>query len=339
MRRRLVLLLAVAFAALEPRSAQADEHSYVQLRFEPAAGEASCPDESIFRRKLESRLGYDPVHADAPRELRVRLMARKGRFVASLALFRDGTPEGKREIEDARCESLGDAAASAAALALDPVAASRAPSPTPPPEPSPAPATEPSPTPATSASAPPPAPAGPPDAAPPPPAHAALQPLAYVDGSIMFGRAASATGGARVGLGVRRGPLSLAAELQGETQLATANASTGGRTERIETTAFSATAAFCGKVTVVQLCPLLTVGSRNTRAVDVPGFAPNNSLFVVAAARAGVEVFVHPLIALRAHGTLGVPLRRPSYAVDGVTVWEAPLAEGGLGFGVGGYLP
>lgn len=316
----------------------ADDHSYVRLRFEPAVGEPSCPDVDTFRRKLESRLGYDPVLADAPRELRVRLVARKGKFVASLALFRDGAPEGKREIEDARCESLGDVAASAAALALDPVAAGRAPSPQEPP----APPTKPDPAPAP-APAPPAAAAAPPaatDEAPQlPHPRAPLQPLAYLDASFMFGRAPAATGGARVGLGMRRGVLSLAAEFQGETQLATANASTGGRTERLETTAFSAALAFCGKLTVVQLCPLFTLGSRHTQAIDVPGFAPNNSLFVVAGARAGVEVFVHPLIALRAHGTLGIPLRRPTYSVDGVTVWEAPLAEGGLGFGVGGYLP
>lgn len=338
MRRRIVLMLAVAFAVLEEGSARAEEHSYVQLRFEPAVGEPSCPDVEAFRRKLESRLGYDPVQADAPRELRVRLVARKGRFVASLALFRGGAPEGKREIEDPWCESLGDAAASAAALALDPVAAGRAPSPANASEPSPepAPAPEPPPAPPAIASAPPPVPDRPPA---PPPSGSHLQPLAYVDGSFMFGRAPAVTGGARVGLGVRRGPLSLAAEFQGETQLGTANASAGGRTERVETTAFSATAALCGKLTVVQLCPLLSLGSRNTRALDVPGFAPNNSLFVVAAARAGVEVFVHPLVALRAHGTLGVPLRRPWYSIDGVTVWEAPLAEGGLSFGVGGYLP
>jgi hypothetical protein len=326
------------------RRAQADEHHYVQLAYEsPApASEHTCLDVDAFRRKLERRLGYDPVRADAPRELRVSVVARGGRFFARIALFRGGALEGKREIEDARCDSLGEAAASAAALALDPVAAGRGPSPEAPSEPAvPAPP-EPSPPPTL---APPPAPSPPPaatsrDVPVPPPPRSTLQPLAYVDGSFMFGRAPGPTGGARIGLGARLGALSLAGEFQGETQLGAASATApGGRTERIDMTALSFAAALCGKLAVVQLCPVLGLGTRNTRALDVPGAAPNNSLFVVAGGRLGVEVFVHPLVALRAHGNLGVPLRRPSYTVDNVTVWETPLAEGGLSFGLGGYLP
>jgi hypothetical protein len=104
----------------------------------------TCASEAEFRRKVATRLGYDPFEAHAPWLFRVRIDGRLQRPHAEIVTERGGKPNGKRELDDATCDALSETVASTVSIAIDPVAASPAPSPpeappasTPPPLPPP----------------------------------------------------------------------------------------------------------------------------------------------------------------------------------------------------------
>ena len=317
-------LAAVGAVAAEGR-ALAGDHRYARLRYEVDDAQGGCATEAAFRARVTSRLGYDPFRADSAILMRVRITARGAHARAAVALIQDGRPSGQRSLEDGRCEALSDAVASAVALVLDPVAAIRGPEPTP------------TATVDTLTPAPAPAPSAPQAAIPPPPPidvpviaseisapeEPPLVPFAHAEGTIGFTRAPAVLLGARLGFGVRRGAFSAAAEAHFEATPASARLTP---IDRVDVTMLSGALVPCGHSGVIQLCGVFTLGSVQARALDVAGAEAQRSLFAVLGLRAGVIWPLSRRFALRAHGSLGLPLARAAYVIDGGTVFTtAPV--------------
>lgn len=332
--------MSIAGHADEP--AESDAHNYARLLYEAPTSDAKCMNEAAFRAKVASRLGYDPFRDDATRELRVRITPAKGRVRAEIVLRRNGATEGKRELDDAWCDTLSDSVSSAAALALDPIAATRPPSATPPPPPpplAPAPAStvaqEPQKAPPASAPA------------PPPPSFPfrtsswskKIAAFLYVDGVASVARALAPTLGVRPGLGLRASWFSIAGEAHFETLVVPALVTPK---DRVETVLASGNLVACLHPDILEVCSVTSVGVRGVRPLDlVPSAAAvaHNNLFASSALRAGVEVPVHEAIALRANGSFGVALARTSYVIDKQEVWVSSPIEATFGLGVAARIP
>ena len=319
--------IPVAFAALTAAGdVAAADHAYAQLRYELDDPGGQCASETAFRARVASRLGYDPFRDQAGVQLRVHVIAQGKSARADITSTQQGKPSGKRSLEDSRCDALAETLASAVALLLDPVGAS-APDPeppTPPPLPPATPVVLPQPMTARSE------PERPPTA-PPKPTGTAIAAFAYVDATVAFARAPSAMLGARLGLGIRAGSLSLAGEAQAETVPGTTAPSAK---DRIEMSAFSASLVPCGNVGALQLCGALTLGSRQATALDVDRPTTVGAFFAVVSLRAGIEVPLSRTLAFRAHGAVGIPLLRNAYTVDQSLLFTSSPLDGGLGVGL-----
>ncbi|APR80377.1 Hypothetical protein A7982_05724 [Minicystis rosea] len=304
--------------------ALASDHRYARLRYELDDAQGVCANEATFRARVTSRLGYDPFRADAPMEVRIRITARRARARADVALMQDGKPSGQRSLEDGRCEALTDTVASAVALALDPVAAVRGLEPTP-----------------TAVIEPPPPPSAPPTTTPPPPPPADVKggstpapipapeeqpfvPFAHADGTVGFARAPAVLVGGRIGVGVRRGAFSAAAEAQIEATPISANITPH---DRVNVTALSGALVPCGHFSVLEACGVLALGSVQAKALDVAHPEVQRAFFAVLGLRAGVIVPLSRMFALRAHGSLAFPLARAAYVIDGSTAFTTALVE------------
>jgi hypothetical protein len=295
---------------------------YARLRYELDDPGGKCANEAAFRARVVSRLGYDPFREEAPLDLHVRVVARGPTVRAEITSAQPGKPSGKRTLEDPRCDALGETLASAVALVLDPVAAAGAPpAPAPPEEP---PAAEPLPPPAAVAER-------PREPTPPPETPASFVPVIYADFTTGFARAPGALLGGRIGAGVRRGSFAIAAEGQAETTPEPAVVSSN---DRVEASAFSGALVPCGYIGFVQLCGVAAIGSRAVKALDVLAPKTQNAVFVVLAARGGVEVPLSGAIAFRANAALGVPLLRTTYTIDGIARSTTGVVEVSLGAGI-----
>ena len=319
------MALAAGGAVAAEGRALAGDHRYARLRYDLDDSQGGCATEAAFRARVTSRLGYDPFRAESAIQMRVRITARGAHARADVALIQEGRPLGQRSLEDGRCEALSDAVASAVALVLDPVAAIRGP------EATPIAAVD------TPAPAPAPAPSAPPAAISPPPpidvpviassisapAEPPFVPFAHADGTIGFTRAPAVLLGARLGLGVRRGAFSAAAEAHFETMPASARLTP---IDRVEVTMLSGALVPCGHFGVIQICGVFTLGSVQARALDLAHAEVQRSLFAVLGLRAGVVLPLSRWLALRAHGSLGLPLSRAAYVIDGGTAFTtAPV--------------
>lgn len=294
---------------------------YARLRYELDDPGGKCANEASFRARVVSRLGYDPFREEASLDLHVHVVARGPTVRAEITSAQPGKPSGKRTLEDPRCDALGETLASAVALVLDPVAAAGAP-----PVPAPSPAPLPAPPPAVTethpvAETPPRAPAS----------SASLVPLIYADFTTGFARAPATLVGGRIGVGLRRGSFSIAAEGHAETSPSAASVAPS---DRVEASAFSGALVPCGHVDMFELCAVVTLGAREVKALDVVRPQAQSALFVVLGVRAGIEVPLSGAIALRAHGELGVPLLRTTYTIDGIARSTTGLVDASLGAGI-----
>ncbi|MDB4944799.1 MAG: hypothetical protein JWP97_4333 [Labilithrix sp.] len=324
--RTLATMIGTLVAALMTSRIARAEGAHARLRYELEDPRGVCADEATFRARVASRLGYDAFRDDASLELRVRIVARGATVTAEITSVAPGRPAGKRTLEDPRCDALGDAVASAAALVLDPVAA-------PPPEPEPAPL----PAPPVSGAIPPPAalPERPsPNAASASP-ETTTDPLLLADFTVAFARTPAALLGVRVGLGLRRGVHSLTVEGRAETS--PADASIGDR-DRVEASAFSAALVPCRHFDIVALCGVALAGVREVKALDVVNPAAQRSAMLVLGARLGLELPLGsgaPLhLALRANAEAGASLLRDTYTTDGIARTTTSPVEATLGAGL-----
>jgi hypothetical protein len=90
--------------------------------------DAGCPEPSVLMTALVTRLGYDPVRADAELLARVRVSRGALRLSGAIVLSGpDGRVQGRREVEGraGECGALVETLAFALSMALDADAASR----------------------------------------------------------------------------------------------------------------------------------------------------------------------------------------------------------------------
>ncbi len=306
-----------------PRRATADEHAYAVLRYELDDPGRQCGDEAAFRARVTSRLGYDPFRDEADLELRVRVVVRPRAVRATIDSARRGRPSGTRSIDDVQCDALVETVASAVALVLDPVGAAPhsevaalplPPLPLPPPP-----------------SAPKPLVSSGRDAPPTPAPATQLAPLAYLDGTASFGRAPVVLLGVRFGAGVSSRSFSAAAEAHAETSSHAAGVTA---TDRLSVSAFSGSLVPCGTIRPLQLCGVLTLGTRQTTAPDVEVPTTRGALFSALGIRAGIELPLTAAVALRLNGDVRAALLRTTYTVDRSPVFTPAPVDVGVGIGV-----
>ena len=316
--------LVVAIAALlAPRAAlAAGEHARLVYAVEDAGG--TCPSEAAFRAKVTSRLGYDPFRDDAALSVRVRIVTRGGAASAEISAVQDDKPAGKRSLQDPRCDALGDTAASAVAILLDPLGTGAPPDAAPLPVPPP------------SEAVPPPNLSAPPVRETPAPSEPepATTPLVYADFIASFARTPAAMLGGRLGIGASRGAWSVA--LEGRAETSPSDAAIGTR-DHIEASAISGALAPCRALaSFFQLCGVVTLGSREVKSLDVVQPGAKSAFFAEIGVRAGLELPLSRVFALRANGELGIPLLRTTYTTDGLERSTTSIIEGSLGTGLVG---
>ncbi len=117
---RLVAALGALIAAVSAagRPAEAQTPRTVRLEYDAPAG---CPDARSFEAQIRARSAKVAVGADAPVAVRVRIVARGGRFEGEVSLPDARGHESRREVDGA-CADVTAALALIAALALDPTA-------------------------------------------------------------------------------------------------------------------------------------------------------------------------------------------------------------------------
>jgi len=129
-----VLLAAVTWAELAAADAPSDR-SFVRLSYARESGAEQCPDESVVRESVSTRLGYDPFDDRAARVLKA-VVRRSGRsFVARIELYdATGKRQGARDLAGSGmdCGELATAMAIAMSLGIDPLSATAPPPPKPP---------------------------------------------------------------------------------------------------------------------------------------------------------------------------------------------------------------
>lgn len=113
-------VLAFATALTATRSARANPSA--RLVYARSRSANSCPDESILRKAVATRFGYDPFFAWAKQTVVVQLWRDAERFRARVQLVDgNGTERGVRELssQQRECSELFDATALAISIALD----------------------------------------------------------------------------------------------------------------------------------------------------------------------------------------------------------------------------
>jgi hypothetical protein len=146
------ILVVAGLGALSPSAAWAApaERASVRLSYARSSGAEQCPDESVLRESVSTRLGYDPFDEKAPRLLTVVVRRSGDGLVARMELHdASGRVQGERDLHGSGtdCGELGTAMAIAVSLGIDPLSATGAP---PGAAPAPSPAPEPPPVPVTS---------------------------------------------------------------------------------------------------------------------------------------------------------------------------------------------
>lgn len=126
------LVVATACVVAVPAVAGAQSRHDVRLIYQRDQGASACPDAARMRQLVSARLGYMPFDDGGQRVLRVVIVKRQQRFVGTIAWT--GKPSA-RELNEATCEELAEALALAISIAIDPLAAMRAPKPGPAPVP------------------------------------------------------------------------------------------------------------------------------------------------------------------------------------------------------------
>lgn len=313
----------VAALAASHFPARADAPRVSKLTY--TARGRDCPDESSFRALVVARIGRDPFVDGAEDAVAVELESNATASRGKLVVTRASKPPAERRFTEgpSACEALTEAIATAAALAIDPVAAT---SPKPPPPPTPQ---EPPPP----ASAPPPpadARERPPPPSPPPETPARL--AVHANMITSWGLAPSATLGGEAGVGVRYGAFALFAEGRGETQVAGSRGSGG---DRIEATVLAGGIAPCGHVRAFFACLPLRLGAMQGRAPDVLLPSLGSSFAAWIAPRAGLWANLGGGFALVSMLELVVPLVRTTLVIDGRPAWTAPSLGGAFALGVG----
>ena len=314
-------------ALLVPRSALAAGPETAELEYSRPAELSACPDEAAFRKRVTERMGRNPFAVGASRKIQV-LFTRAGATLTALVRVEEaGKPRGERRIETrAGCEELASGAALAVSIAIDPLAALGAPSPSE--------ATPPEPTP------PPPEPKAPspePKNAPPPArarAGRASEPEAIVQrwfvrgqGRAWLGAVPGVGEGLSLGLGFRRDWASLG--LDGSAVLPRTESVSGTR-RAVAVALLGAQLSPCAHFSALRGCALFASGALFARGEGVDNPRTATSYYAAAGIGLGYSFFsgrftLTPLIEASAR------LSTAQLSLDDQLVWNTPRLLGSFG--------
>ncbi|HEX2872874.1 MAG TPA: hypothetical protein VHP33_16540 [Polyangiaceae bacterium] len=324
--------------------ARAEEARKARLEYVVDAGVQDCFDAAELEDAVAARLGYVPFSDEAPLSLKARVRRNANGLAAELKV-KDESGERNRSLGSATrdCQELSRSLALAISVAIDPLSLMRAPAPPPsempPAQPEPAP---PSPV-APPANQPPPPP---PPATPPAPRARSQEPApSTVDDSrwrlrwLATGHAAlftlpSSSGGASVGLGLRR--RALWADLELRYDLPASKAADAGGS--VQASLLAGALAACHGSRSFGICALGLVGrlAGEGQDVDVPKRA--SSVLAGGGLRATLELPLSTAISLRAHVDGLYVATSTRLELRGHSVWETGPVALAPGIGLAGEL-
>ena len=304
-----------------------------------------CPDEAALRRAVAERLGYDPFVAQA-RTTVVAEVFRDGGILKARAhwMGEDGITRGSRELvsDGNDCKELVSALALAVSIALDPIASTGAPPPSPevavPVDAGSAPGSDdvdPAPTPISvtpvahesrSAAA---------DAPPPrrrdAPQHAwglAVGARGFVQTGLLPAAGAGIAAFARFR---SAGFWSLA--LEGQADLPASRNATDGP-GRVEAWSLTASLIPCAHYSVAGLCALGTIGQILSEGSGVTAPRSDSAFYASLGLRALLGWELGQAIGVELHTDLIAPVGRTELTLNSRDVWQAPAVGGAFGAGL-----
>jgi hypothetical protein len=334
-RARLVVPLLAATLVLGER-ASADVSARLVYARDSAA--TVCPDESVLRRAVEARLGYDPFLPWASATVVVRFSREDLGFAANVEMFTGGESKGARKLrsDDPGCSGLVDAAALAVSIALD---AAR---PQPPATPPPSAEAEPvAPVPTAPAIAPDPAASTSPaiplasDTAPDSDhgrteTRASWRPVAGLDALVSTGSTPSVAPGLAAWGRLQAGHFSAGVEVVADLP-SSASPPQGGT---VSSWLVAAGLAPCLHLGPVFACGVGELGGLHASGAGVSNSLSGSGLFAAVGPRVGIEVPITTRISLRLRADVLVDLSRATVMLDGTKAWQVSPASGTLGGGI-----
>lgn len=325
--------------------ARAEETRKARLDYVVEAGVRDCLDTAELKDAVAARLGYVPFSDDAALSIKARVRRNASGLAAELKV-KDESGERSRTLGSATrdCQELSRSLALAISVAIDPMSLMRAPAPPPaepPPEPTP---------PADTAPPAPVAPPAPPPAAPPAPAPAQPSPVGKVEPAeatetrwrlrwLATGHAAlftlpSPTGGASLGVGLRR--RALWADLELRYDLPGSQAADAGGS--VQASLLAGALAACHGGRHVGVCALGLVGRLAGEGRDVDVSRKAASLLAGLGLRATLELPLTSAISLRAHVDGLYVATATRLQLRGRSVWETSPVALVPGVGLAGEL-
>lgn len=338
-RRAVALSLASGVVGGWHSTVRADTREVrARLSYEVMPGAEACPGERTVHEQVALRLGYDPFHDDAGERVSVRLSPRPGGLRAVITTAPPGEAPASRELDSdgSGCEELLQSVVLTVSLAIDPMSLTRAPrTPEPPPVVIP-PRTEVPPGPASA-----PVPPSPPqlEGATPPRSSWTLEVSAALragykllpgDGSL----------GPLVDLRVGKGGWALLAEAGAD--LPTGSASNPNGMGSVTASLLRGGLGACAVPAWFIACAQLDAGELEGTghgSATVTGLT-GSSVYLDAAATAGVDLALTSALRLEILADLVVPITRTTLGfgvVNGTEVpaWRSPELAGLLTAGVG----
>jgi len=104
--------------------------------------------------------------------------------------------------------------------------------------------------------------------------------------------------------------------------------------DRVEASVFSGALVPCGHLDLFHLCAVVTLGTRQMKALDVVVPQTQNNFFAAVGVRPGIEIALSRVLAVHLQAELGVPLLRTTYTIDGTPRSTPSPVEGGVAAGV-----
>lgn len=314
------------------RVSLAQSNPRVQLQYEREPGTESCPGEDELRSAVAARLGYDPFSPSAKRTVVVRL-ARRPRELAGRVEVRDdqGVITGTRDLTSPTrdCRELIAALSVAAAIGIDPVHGMTG---------TPAPKTVPAEIPYDESAA-------VHDSSVSPvsvPVSEAREPTVpreqvHVRGSIgalvAAGAAPAPAIGFLLGIGVRRGPLSIGVD--GRADLPSSTGVTGGS---VSASLLLVSLVPCLHYKIMSACALGGIGAFRADGQGVTDPQHVAKPYGAVGGRLAIELPVGSVLAFRVHADLLATLSQTTLRLDNHDVWTTPPLSGAGGLSLVGTL-
>jgi hypothetical protein len=311
-----LLFSSIASIASVARIARADgEHAQVDLRYERATCAESCAGPDELRAAVAGRLGYDPFVAKESSDaivVRIRCVA-SGLEGTIARVDRAKRAQGKPATITSKGSDCGELTAALAvgiAIAIDPLSITREPA-APPASPSPPPAP----------SAPPPAATAQPEAPAAAPAipHDPTNLVVGVGPSLAFGALPDPSFGVRTLAGISHGMLEV--DLEGRFDPPVGLRTPGGT---INASLVLGTVAPCLRYGLGIACAQVSFGALRGTGLGFDHSREDNTLYIAAGARAGIEIPLGHVFAIRVVGEGQIPLRPTRLEADGAPVWSTP---------------